>query len=183
MPDGAAERISPVQAAATGNFPAKPELPSGGTHLATREASLPGLSPTGNPLEGPAGRPSEPPAPAPGPPDQRELTAARLRLASRYRVSDAQTPRELRARLVRDVRAASAVLAETAGGQAADPLDLADALVLIRSLRSYLDGLEAGLLDGAEQAGLSAARTAACLGVPVSELHDRHRVLRAGRPG
>ncbi|HEY2549183.1 MAG TPA: hypothetical protein VGI64_01250 [Streptosporangiaceae bacterium] len=183
MSDGTAERVSPAPAAADGPLPAPSELRPVGTDLAASAPGLPGLSPAGSRPAGLAALPAEPPVAVSGPPDPGLLAAARLRLASRYRVSDAQTPRELRARLVRDVRAVGAVLAETAGGQAADPLDLADALVLVRSLRSYLDGLEAGLLDGAEQAGLSADRTAACLGVPVTGLHDRRRVLRAGLPG
>jgi hypothetical protein len=211
MPDGTAERLPPASAPATGGWrpaspghcadrsllasaptlPADPPALAGPPALADPLAPGPGqpAQPAG-PIPGELagaipGQPAEPARAAPGPPGQRVLAAARLRLASRYRVSDVQTPRELRARLVRDARAVSAVIDEAAGGQGADPLDVADALVLIRSLRSYLDELEAGLLDGAEQAGLSLARAAACLGLTVSEVHYRRSVLRhsGDRPG
>ena len=183
MPDGTAERISSAQApVCDGRLPAAPQVLADDTGLAGPARGLADLS-TDASVASSALVPAEPPGAAPGPPDRRQLAAARLRLASRYRISDAQTPQELRARLIRDARAISAVIAGAQAGQAADPLDIADALVLIRSLRSYLDGLEAGLLDGAEQAGLSPARVAACLGLTVSEMHHRHGMLKAGRPG
>ena len=192
MPDGTAERLPPASApAAGGRLPASPgHCPDGGWLAAAPVLTDPPvLSDPPAPLPGqPArqagalsGQPAESPRAACGPPGQRVLAAARLRLASRHRVSDVQTPRELRARLVRDARAVSAVIDEAAAGHGADPLDVADALVLIRSLRSYLDELEAGLLDGAEQAGLSPARAADCLGLTVGEVHYRRSVLRAGR--
>jgi hypothetical protein len=191
MPDCTAERLPSAPAGAGGPVSASPEPGSDGT--AERQSCTP--APAGGPPQAPprprpdgtgkaspAPEPADRLAPVPGPPGERVLAAARLRLASRYHISDVQTPQELRARLVRDARAVSAVIAEAAAGQAADPLDVSDALVLLRSLRSYLSGLEAGLLDGAEQAGLSPGRAAACLGMTAGEVHYRRSVLRSGRP-
>lgn len=116
-------------------------------------------------------------------PDPDVVDNARSRLASHYPVSGAQRPGETPARPVDDIRAVSAVInaARSGAGRPADALDVGAGLVVLCNLRFYLDGLEADLLDAAQQVDLSWDVIAAIIGIPAEKAQDRHGALRARR--
>ena len=111
-------------------------------------------------------------------PDRDVLDSARFRLAFHEAVV-ATTPQAERS--TADLRAVHAVLGTVQAdpSQAADPLDVGAGLVLLTNLRLHLDHLEAGLLDTAQQAGLSWDLIAAILGIPAAAACDRLYALRA----
>ena len=78
-----------------------------------------------------------------------------------------------------DLRAASAVARPGGlpGPQAAEPLDVGAALVLLSNVRLYLDQLEASLLELAQQADMSWDLIAAIIGLPAAEAKDRLTAL------
>jgi hypothetical protein len=80
-----------------------------------------------------------------------------------------------------DLRAVAAVLelSQADPRHPADPLDVGAGLVLLGNLRLHLDRLEAGLLETAEQTGLSWDLIAAIIGIPATEARDRLAQLRA----
>jgi hypothetical protein len=110
-------------------------------------------------------------------PDGDVVDSARVRLAARY-AEHAGGP--LLSRSLEDLRAVDALTgAMDGGGGPADPLDIGAGLVLLCNLRVYLDRLEAGLLDAAQQLDMSWDLIAAILGLPVAEVRDRQLALRA----
>ena len=111
-------------------------------------------------------------------PDLDVLDSARFRLAFHEAVVPT-TPQADRS--AADLRAVHAVLgaARADPQQAADALDVGAGLVLLTNLRLQLDHLEAGLLDTAQQAGLSWDLIAAILGIPATGARDRLYTLRA----
>jgi hypothetical protein len=110
-------------------------------------------------------------------PDGDVVDSARVRLVGSYREHAAG---QLLSRSLEDLRAVDAVT-ESAHGAAgrADSLDVGAALVLLSNLRLYLDRLETGLLDAAQQLDMSWDLIAAILGLPVAEVRDRRLALRA----
>ncbi len=119
--------------------------------------------------------------PLPGP-DRDVLDSARARLAAASNRAAAAQPGPAARHLPRpldDLRAASAVAQRTGspGQPAAQPLDVGAALVLLSNVRLYLDRLEAGLLDLAQQADMSWDLIAAILGIPAAEAKDRLTAL------
>jgi hypothetical protein len=110
-------------------------------------------------------------------PDGDVVDSARVRLAARY-PEHAGGP--LLSRSLEDLRAVDALTGAVDGpaGQA-DSLDIGAGLVLLCNLRVYLDRLEAGLLDAAQQLDMSWDLIAAILGLPVAEVRDRQLALRA----
>lgn len=113
-------------------------------------------------------------------PDPNVVDSARLRIAAHRVLSAGQTA----ARPAEDLRAIQVVI-DSAHGDAvrpADVLDIGAALVVLCDLRLYLDGMEADLLDAAQQVGLGWDVIAAIIGIPADEAQRRHRALRAG-PG
>jgi hypothetical protein len=111
-------------------------------------------------------------------PDRDVLDGARFRLAFHEAVAATSPQAE---RSAADLRSVHAVLGTVRVDpeQAADPLDVGAGLVLLTNLRLYLDQLEAGLLDTAQQAGLSWDLIAAILGIPAAEARERRHALRA----
>jgi hypothetical protein len=111
-------------------------------------------------------------------PDRDVLDSARFRLAFHEAVVPA-TPQADRS--TADLRAVHAVLGAVRANpqQAADVLDVGAGLVLLTNLRLHLDHLEAGLLDTAQQGGLSWDLIAAILGIPAAGARDRLYALRA----
>jgi len=127
---------------------------------------------------------------APGPgmlpvPDPAVVDSARLRIsAHRHRVLSAGQPtRQGPVRQAEDIRAIEAVLDSLADGavRPANVLDVGAALAVLCDLRLYLDGLEADLLDAAQQVDLGWDVIAAIIGIPADEAERRHRALRAQR--
>lgn len=116
------------------------------------------------------------PAPDPGVAD-----SARLRLAARRVLSGGQSAGQTPARPIDDIQAINVVIdaARSDAVRPADALDIGAGLVVLCDLRLYLDGLKAGLLDAAQQAGLGWDVIAAIIGVPADEARHRHRTLRA----
>jgi hypothetical protein len=116
------------------------------------------------------------PAPDPGVAD-----SARLRIAAQRVLTAGQPPDYAAARPIEDILSISAVVRSARADTArpADALDVGAALVVLCDLRLYLDGLEADLLDGAQQVGLSWDVIAAIIGIPADEARHRHRALRA----
>ncbi len=115
------------------------------------------------------------------PPDPAVVDDARLRISAHRVLSAGQPLRQALLRRVEDIRAIHAVI-DSAGGDAprsADVLDVGAALVVLCDLRLYLDGLEADLLDAAQQVGLGWDVIAAIVGIPADEAQVRHRALRA----
>jgi len=127
---------------------------------------------------------------APGPgmlpaPDPAVVDSARLRIAAhRHRVLSAGQPaRQGPVRQAEDIRAIEAVLGSLADGAVhpASVLDVGAALAVLCDLRLYLDGLEADLLDAAQEVDLGWDVIAAIIGIPADEAERRHRALRAQR--
>jgi hypothetical protein len=106
---------------------------------------------------------------------------ARFRLTSRYPVSGTHHAGEMPAHPMDDVRAVRAVIdaVHSAVEPPAHALDVGAGLVLVGNLRLYLDRLEAGLLDAAQQVDLSWDLIAAIIGIPLQEAQIRHRALHA----
>lgn len=142
----------------------------------------PGLDP---PVLDPVLGPPGPPLSAGGipAPDPDVVDNARHRLASRFAVSSGRYPSQLLAGPADDVRAVGAVIGavRSDAGRPADALDVGAGLAVLCNLRHCLDELEADLLDGAQQVGLSWDVVAAILGIPVSQAQGRHRTLRVRR--
>ena len=118
-------------------------------------------------------------------PDPAVVDSARLRIAAhRHRVLGAGQPtRHGPVRQAEDIRAIQAVL-DSLGDDAAPPasmLDVGAALAVLCDLRLYLDGLEADLLDAAQQVDLSWDVIAAIIGIPADEAKRRHSALRMQR--
>ncbi len=129
-----------------------------------------------------------PTAPSPGMlpvPDPAVVDSARLRIAAhRHRVlSAAQPTRQGPVRQAEDIRAIQAVLDSLGDGavRPANVLDVGAALAVLCDLRLYLDGLEADLLDAAQQVDLGWDVIAAIIGIPADAAERRHRALRAQR--
>jgi hypothetical protein len=124
-------------------------------------------------------------APRPGMlpvPDPAVVDSARLRITA-HRVLSAGLPaRQGPVRQAEDIRAIQAVL-DSVGDDVrpADVLDVGAALAVLCDLRVYLDGLEADLLDAAQQVDLGWDVVAAIIGIPADEAERRHRALRAQR--
>src|ERR1700733_1153412 len=122
-------------------------------------------------------------APRPGMlpvPDPAVVDSARLRITA-HRVLSAGLPaRQGPVRQAEDIRAIQAVL-DSVGDDVrpADVLDVGAALAVLCDLRVYLDGLEADLLDAAQQVDLGWDVVAAIIGIPADEAERRHRALRA----
>lgn len=143
----------------------------------------------GPPVSAAPGLPRHPgPLPAP---DRDVLDSARDRLAparhrrpARARAAADQPEPAARylPRPLDDLLSAGAV-AQQAGspGQPAESLDVGAALVLLSNVRLYLDRLEAGLLELAEQADMSWDLIAAIIGIPAADAKHRLTALR-GRP-
>ena len=117
-------------------------------------------------------------------PDRDVLDSARARLApAGHRPIPAQPGPAARhlPRPLDDLRAASAVARPAAlpGQRPAEPLDVGAALVLLSNVRLYLDQLEAGLLDLAQQTDMSWDLIAAILGIPAVEARDRWAALHS----
>jgi hypothetical protein len=124
-------------------------------------------------------------------PEPDVLDNARSRLAARYLVKAGYQAEETPSgpvddiQVISDVEAINSVIDAARGeaGRPADALDVGAALVVLGSLRLYLDRLEADLLDGAQQVDLSWDVIAAIIGIPAEEARRRHAVLRArGHP-
>ncbi|HTV99472.1 MAG TPA: hypothetical protein VMF87_04175 [Streptosporangiaceae bacterium] len=121
-------------------------------------------------------------------PDPVVADSARLRLAALRAKAAAQPENQFAetasARLIKDIRAIGAVLASASGklGGPAEAIDVGAGLVVLCDLRAHLDHLEAGLLDAAEQAGLSWDVVAAIIGIPADEAQRRHAWLRGREP-
>jgi hypothetical protein len=114
-------------------------------------------------------------------PDPAVVDSARHRLAARLAAAAGQYPGPLPGYLIDDLHAVSAVIDAARDGAEppADALDVGAGLVALGNLRLYLDQLEAGLLNGAQQVGLGWDVIAAIVGIPASAAQDRHAVLRA----
>jgi hypothetical protein len=114
-------------------------------------------------------------------PDPAVVDSARLRIAAHRVLSAGQPIRQRPARPAEDLRAIHAVIDSAAGNavRPADVLDVGAALVVLCDLRLHLDGLEADLLDAAQQVGLGWDVIAAIIGIPADEVQHRHRALRA----
>ena len=116
-------------------------------------------------------------------PDPAVVDSARLRIAAHRLFSAAQPTRRGPVRQAEDIRAIQAVI-DSAGADAVRPasvLDVGAALAVLCDLRVYLDGLEADLLDAAQQVDLGWDVIAAIIGIPADEAERRHRALRAHR--
>jgi hypothetical protein len=117
-------------------------------------------------------------------PDPVVADSARLRLAALRAKAAAQPENQFAetasARLIKDIRAIGAVLASVHGklGGPAEAIDVGAGLVVLCDLRAHLDHLETGLLDAAEQVGLSWDVVAAIIGIPAEEAQRRHVRLR-----
>ena len=127
-------------------------------------------------------------APSPGMlpvPDPAVVDSARLRIAAhRHRVLGAGQPtRQGPVRQAEDIRAIQAVLDSLGDGAVhpANVLDVGAALAVLCDLRLDLDGLEADLLDAAQQVDLGWDVIAAIIGIPADEAERRHRTLRTQR--
>jgi hypothetical protein len=125
-------------------------------------------------------------APRPGMlpvPDPAVVDSARLRITAHRVLSTGQPARQGPVRQAEDIRAIQAVLDSVGDGavRPADVLDVGAALVVLCDLRLYLDGLEADLLDAAQQVDLGWDVVAAIIGIPADEAERRHRALRAQR--
>ncbi|MGC1289501.1 MAG: hypothetical protein WA895_41810, partial [Streptosporangiaceae bacterium] len=108
---------------------------------------------------------------------------ARLWITAHRVLSAGQPARQGPVRQAEDIRAIQAVL-DSVGDDAvrpADVLDVGAALAVLCDLRLYLDGLEADLLDAAQQVDLGWDVVAAIIGIPADEAERRHRALRAQR--
>jgi hypothetical protein len=121
-------------------------------------------------------------------PDPAVVDSARLRVAAHRMLSAAQPApevpvREGPVRQAEDIRAIQAVI-DSVGVDAVRPasvLDVGAALAVLCDLRLYLDGLEADLLDAAQQVDLGWDVIAAIIGIPAAEAERRHRALRVRR--
>ena len=125
-------------------------------------------------------------APRPGMlpvPDPAVVDSARLRITAHRVLSAGQPARQGPVRQAEDIRAIQAVLDSVDDGavRPADVLDVGAALAVLCDLRVYLDGLEADLLDAAQQVDLGWDVVAAIIGIPADEAERRHRALRAQR--
>jgi len=125
-------------------------------------------------------------APRPGllpVPDPAVVDSARLRITAHRVPSAGQPARQGPVRQAEDIRAIQAVLDSVNDGavRPADVLDVGAALAVLCDLRVYLDGLEADLLDAAQQVDLGWDVVAAIIGIPADEAERRHRALRAQR--
>jgi hypothetical protein len=117
-------------------------------------------------------------------PDPAVVDSARVRIAALRVLGAGQPTRQTPVRQAEDIRAIQAVL-DSLGDDAVRPanaLDVGAALAVLCDLRLYLDGLEADLLDAAQQVDLGWDVIAAIIGIPADEAERRHRALRA-RPG
>jgi hypothetical protein len=114
-------------------------------------------------------------------PDPAVVDSARNRLAARLLTAGGPYPGELPGHLVDDLRTVTSVAGAAREGAEfpADALDVGAALVVLGNLRLHLDRLEANLLNGAQQVGLSWDVIAAVLGIPASDARDRLAILRA----
>jgi hypothetical protein len=117
-------------------------------------------------------------------PDPDVVDNARSRLSARYPAAGGPFPGEVPARLADDLHAVSAVIdaARSAAECPAQALDVGASLVVLGNLRLHLDGLEADLLDTAQQVDLSWDLIAAIIGMPVRDAQRRHAALRARAP-
>ena len=116
-------------------------------------------------------------------PDPAVVDSARLRITAHRVLSAAQPAREVPVRLAEDIQAILAVL-DCVGDDVVRPasvLDVGAALAVLCGLRPYLDGLEADLLDAAQQVDLGWDVIAAIIGIPADEAQRRHQALRARR--
>jgi hypothetical protein len=121
-------------------------------------------------------------------PDPAVVDSARLRIAA-HRVLSAEQPiRHGSVRHAQDIQAIHAVIDSAENPEnpthpehRADVLDVGAALVVLCDLRLYLDGLEADLLDAAQQVGLGWDVIAAIIGIPADQAQSRHCALRAQR--
>jgi hypothetical protein len=119
-------------------------------------------------------------------PDPAVVDSARLRITARRVLSAGQAGQPARTGPVRqaeDIRAIQEVLGSVGDDavRPADVLDVGAALAVLCDLRLYLDGLEADLLDAAQQVGLGWDVVAAIIGIPADEAERRYRALRAQR--
>jgi hypothetical protein len=115
-------------------------------------------------------------------PDPAVVDNARLRIAAHRVLSAAHQIREGPVHQAEDVRAIRSVIDSVgAATHGADALDVGAALVVLCDLRVYLDGLEADLLDAAQQVDLGWDVIAAIIGIPADEAQRRHHALRAQR--
>jgi hypothetical protein len=121
-------------------------------------------------------------------PDPVVADSARLRLAALRARAAAQPENQFAetasARLIKDIQAVGAVLATADGklGGPAEAIDVGAGLVVLCDLRAHLDHLEAGLLDAAQQAGLTWDVVAAIIGIPADEAQRRHARLQGREP-
>jgi hypothetical protein len=114
-------------------------------------------------------------------PDPAVVDSARLRIAAHRVLSAGQPGRQGPVRQAEDIQAIQAVL-DSVGDDVVRPagvLDVGAALAVLCDLRLYLDGLEADLLDAAQQVDLGWDVIAAIIGIPADEAERRHRTLRA----
>jgi hypothetical protein len=118
------------------------------------------------------------PAPDPGVAD-----SARLRLAAHRVLSFGPLAEQVSARPADDIDAINALIlaARGRGAHSPDALDVGAGLVVLCDLRLRLDGLEADLLDAAQQVGLGWDVIAAIIGIPAEQAQRRHRALRSQR--
>ncbi len=127
-------------------------------------------------LRTPVQRAGDLPAPDPG-----VVDSARLRIGAHRVLAAGRHAEQAAARPAEDILAINAVAGSARGGttRPADALDVGAALVVLCDPRLHLDGLEADLLDAAQQVGLGWDVVAAIIGIPADEAQHRHCALRA----
>jgi hypothetical protein len=152
------------------------------------EQAVGGLVPDSGTEPDPASPPSDLPETSAGvtvlpAPDPGVADSARLRLAAHRVLSFGPSTGQVSARPADDIHAINALLlaARGRGVHPPDALDIGAGLVVLCDLRLRLDGLEADLLDAAQQVGLGWDVIAAIIGIPADEAQRRHRALRSRR--